>query len=103
MPPDTFQAQAMVDIVVHYQVKSVFFRAVRECTSHLQWSYVSLVYSAGEYGELGAEAFKKAAVKRKVCVAKAVKVTGEKDVDVNECSFDRSNVYFFFRLLLKMY
>lgn len=40
VPPDSFQAQAMVDII----------RA-------LGWSYVSTVASEGSYGEKGVEAF----------------------------------------------
>lgn len=40
VPPDTYQAQAMVDIV----------RAMR-------WNYVSTVASEGNYGESGVDAF----------------------------------------------
>lgn len=40
VPPDTYQAQAMVDIV----------KAMR-------WNYVSTVASEGNYGESGVEAF----------------------------------------------
>lgn len=40
VPPDSFQAQAMVDII----------RA-------LDWTYVSTVASEGSYGEKGVEAF----------------------------------------------
>nr|CAD2202836.1 unnamed protein product [Meloidogyne enterolobii] len=42
VPSDNYQARAMIDIAVHFN-----------------WTYVSLVYSADEYGELGADAFKK--------------------------------------------
>ena len=48
----------------------------------LQFNYVSLVYSAGEYGELGADAFKKAARRKKVCIAHEEKLTSEKDLGV---------------------
>lgn len=36
---------------------------------HFNWTYVSLVYSADEYGELGADAFKKEARRANVCIA----------------------------------
>lgn len=40
VPPDTYQAQAMVDIV-----------------RHMGWNYVSTVASEGNYGESGVDAF----------------------------------------------
>lgn len=40
VPPDTYQAQAMVDIV-----------------KNMRWNYVSTVASEGNYGESGVEAF----------------------------------------------
>lgn len=40
VPPDTYQAQAMVDIV-----------------SSIGWNYVSTVASEGNYGESGVDAF----------------------------------------------
>lgn len=40
VPPDTYQAQAMVDIV-----------------KAMQWNYVSTVASEGNYGESGVDAF----------------------------------------------
>ena len=40
VPPDSFQAQAMVDII-----------------RSLSWSYVSTIASEGSYGEKGVEAF----------------------------------------------
>lgn len=33
------------------------------------WTYISLVYSADEYGELGANAFKKEARRANICIA----------------------------------
>ncbi len=52
VPSDNYQARAMVDIALHFN-----------------WTYVSLVYSADEYGELGADAFKKEARKANLCIA----------------------------------
>ncbi|CAD6188743.1 unnamed protein product [Caenorhabditis auriculariae] len=52
VPSDDYQAMAMVEIAVKFK-----------------WSYVSLVYSADEYGELGADAFKKEARKKGICIA----------------------------------
>uniref|UniRef100_A0A915NB71 G-protein coupled receptors family 3 profile domain-containing protein n=1 Tax=Meloidogyne javanica TaxID=6303 RepID=A0A915NB71_MELJA len=49
VPSDNYQARAMIDIAVHFN-----------------WTYVSLVYSADEYGELGADAFKKEARRAKI-------------------------------------
>lgn len=44
VPPDTYQAQAMVDIA-----------------KELHWSYVNTIAEEGTYGEKGIEAFKEAA------------------------------------------
>jgi ABC-type branched-subunit amino acid transport system substrate-binding protein len=52
VPSDNYQARAMVDIAAAHG-----------------WNYVSLVYSADEYGELGADAFKKEARRMKICIA----------------------------------
>ncbi|CAI4233225.1 unnamed protein product [Auanema sp. JU1783] len=52
VPSDAYQAMAMADIAAHFL-----------------WTYVSLVYSADEYGELGADAFKKEARKKGICIA----------------------------------
>uniref|UniRef100_A0A914H5N1 G-protein coupled receptors family 3 profile domain-containing protein n=1 Tax=Globodera rostochiensis TaxID=31243 RepID=A0A914H5N1_GLORO len=52
VPSDNYQARAMIDIAVHFN-----------------WTYVSLVYSADEYGELGADAFKKEARRANICIA----------------------------------
>ncbi|KAH3820653.1 metabotropic glutamate receptor 3-like [Dreissena polymorpha] len=58
VPPDTFQALAMVDIVKAFN-----------------WTYVSTVASAGEYGVPGIEYFQKEAAKRNVCLAETLKVS----------------------------
>ncbi|XP_048878223.1 metabotropic glutamate receptor 4-like [Brienomyrus brachyistius] len=61
VPPDTYQAQAMVDIV----------RAMR-------WTYVSTVASEGNYGESGVEAFvQKARDDGGVCISQSVKIPRE--------------------------
>ncbi|KAI6177304.1 G-PROTEIN-RECEP-F3-4 domain-containing protein [Aphelenchoides bicaudatus] len=52
VPSDNYQARAMVDIAANFN-----------------WTYVSLVYSADEYGELGADAFKKEARRMNICIA----------------------------------
>ena len=57
VPPDTFQAKAMVDIVEYFN-----------------WTYVSTVASAGDYGELGIEEFAKEAYSRNVCIAISKKI-----------------------------
>ncbi|XP_076448253.1 metabotropic glutamate receptor 8-like [Babylonia areolata] len=54
VPPDTYQAQAMVDIA-----------------KRLQWNYVNTIAEAGTYGEKGIEAFKEAAKKSGVCLAES--------------------------------
>jgi ABC-type branched-subunit amino acid transport system substrate-binding protein len=57
VPSDNFQARAMVDICANFS-----------------WTYVSLVYSAEEYGELAADAFKKEARKQNLCIATEEKI-----------------------------
>ncbi|XP_070193852.1 metabotropic glutamate receptor 7-like [Littorina saxatilis] len=56
VPPDSYQAQAMVDIA-----------------KELQWKYVNTIAEAGTYGEKGIEAFKDAAKKsgEGVCIAES--------------------------------
>lgn len=44
------------------------------------WTYVSVVYSAGEYGELGAEAFKRQAKHMNVCIALEEKISKIQDM-----------------------
>ncbi|PAV77227.1 hypothetical protein WR25_17890 [Diploscapter pachys] len=51
-PSDYYQAKAMADIAAKFG-----------------WTYVSLVYSADEYGQLGADAFKNEAQKKGICIA----------------------------------
>ncbi|XP_035307540.1 metabotropic glutamate receptor 4 isoform X2 [Cricetulus griseus] len=61
VPSDTYQAQAMVDIV----------RA-------LKWNYVSTLASEGSYGESGVEAFiQKSRENGGVCIAQSVKIPRE--------------------------
>lgn len=40
-----------------------------DIAAYFNWTYVSLVYSADEYGELGADAFKKEARRANICIA----------------------------------
>ncbi|KAF7210290.1 metabotropic glutamate receptor 4 isoform X2 [Nothobranchius furzeri] len=61
VPPDTYQAQAMVDIV----------KAMR-------WNYVSTVASEGTYGESGVEAFiQKSREDGGLCISQSVKIQRE--------------------------
>nr|XP_023847651.1 metabotropic glutamate receptor 4-like [Salvelinus alpinus] len=61
VPPDTYQAQAMVDIV----------KAMR-------WNYVSTVASEGNYGESGVDAFiQKSREEGGVCISQSVKIPRE--------------------------
>uniref|UniRef100_H3A2R3 Glutamate metabotropic receptor 4 n=1 Tax=Latimeria chalumnae TaxID=7897 RepID=H3A2R3_LATCH len=61
VPSDTYQAQAMVDIV-----------------KALKWNYVSTLASEGSYGESGIEAFlQKSREDGGVCVAQSVKIPRE--------------------------
>ncbi|KAI6218429.1 G-PROTEIN-RECEP-F3-4 domain-containing protein [Aphelenchoides besseyi] len=62
VPSDNFQAQAMVDIA-----------------SHFGWTYVSLVFSADEYGELGADAFKKEARRMNICIATEERISSKNE------------------------
>ena len=57
MPPDTFQAIALVDLVQRFN-----------------WSYVSLVSSEGQYGDSGMTAFVKEARSRNICIALSEKI-----------------------------
>ncbi|GBM00754.1 Metabotropic glutamate receptor [Araneus ventricosus] len=57
VPPDTFQAIALVDLVQSFN-----------------WSYVSLVSSEGQYGDSGMTAFQKEARSRNICIAVNEKV-----------------------------
>ncbi|XP_028302704.1 metabotropic glutamate receptor 4-like isoform X2 [Gouania willdenowi] len=60
VPPDTYQAQAMVDIV----------KAMR-------WNYVSTVASEGNYGESGVDAFIQRSREDGVCISQSVKIPRE--------------------------
>ncbi|XP_041712234.1 metabotropic glutamate receptor 4-like [Coregonus clupeaformis] len=61
VPPDTYQAQAMVDIV----------KAMR-------WNYVSTVASEGNYGESGVDAFiQKSREDGGVCISQSLKIPRE--------------------------
>ncbi|KAM3725965.1 putative metabotropic glutamate receptor [Dirofilaria immitis] len=62
VPSDNYQARAMIDIALHFN-----------------WTYVSMVYSADEYGELGAEAFKKEARKMNICIAIEERISLKKE------------------------
>ncbi|XP_034550747.1 metabotropic glutamate receptor 4-like [Notolabrus celidotus] len=75
VPPDTYQAQAMVDIV----------KAMR-------WNYVSTVASEGNYGESGVDAFiQKSREDGGLCISQSVKIprepkTGEFDKIIGRLS-----------------
>ncbi|KAF7711611.1 metabotropic glutamate receptor 4-like isoform X1 [Silurus meridionalis] len=61
VPPDTYQAQAIVDIV-----------------RHMGWNYVATVASEGNYGESGVDAFiQKTRDDGHVCIAQTVKIPRE--------------------------
>ena len=57
VPPDNFQAQAMVEIA-----------------KAMGWSYVSTVAAEGEYGEKGIASFISLAKKAGICVAVSTKI-----------------------------
>ena len=52
VPLDSYQAQAIVDVCVHYG-----------------WTYISLLYSEGSYGENGEKQIEKETNKKGVCIA----------------------------------
>jgi metabotropic glutamate receptor 2/3 len=60
VPPDSFQAKAMADIVEHFN-----------------WTYVSTVASEGDYGEKGIYSFQLEATARNICIAISKKVPQE--------------------------
>lgn len=66
VPPDTFQAIALVDIVKKFN-----------------WTYVSTIASEGSYGESGIDVFQREAEKRNICIAIAEKVPS----NANEAKF----------------
>ena len=51
IPPDSFQANAMVDLV-----------------SYFKWEYVSVIFNDNTYGEPGTDAFIDGAIKRGICI-----------------------------------
>ena len=51
IPPDSFQANAMVDLV-----------------SHFGWEYVSVIFNDNTYGEPGTDAFIDSAIRRGICI-----------------------------------
>ena len=57
VPPDNYQAKAMVDIAEHFN-----------------WTYVSTVASEGEYGENGIYSFQTEARARNICIAISEKI-----------------------------
>ena len=67
VPPDTFQALALVHVVESFA-----------------WSYVSIVSSEGQYGDSGMKAFLQEARARNVCIAVNVKVP----YSAQEAAFD---------------
>ena len=67
VPPDTYQALTLVDLV-----------------ERLNWTYVSTVASEGSYGESGIEVFHREASMRNVCIASVVKVSSTADDRVFE-------------------
>lgn len=61
VPPDTYQAQAMVDII-----------------KAMQWNYVSTVASEGNYGESGVDAFiQKSREDGGLCISQSLKIPRE--------------------------
>lgn len=64
VPPDRFQAQAMMDILDNYN-----------------WTYISLLYSEGSYGENGAKQIEKEAKARGICIEYLKKLPQEDDIE----------------------
>ena len=52
MPPDRYQAELLVDVMLRYN-----------------WSYISLIYDEGSYGENGAKQIEKLAKQHNICIA----------------------------------
>ncbi|XP_061187927.1 metabotropic glutamate receptor 3-like [Saccostrea echinata] len=67
VPPDNFQAQAIMDIVKYFK-----------------WTYVSTVASEGGYGQSGIDEFKEKARARNVCIAESIKIMSNS----NSSTFD---------------
>ncbi|XP_053706577.1 glutamate receptor, metabotropic 6a isoform X3 [Synchiropus splendidus] len=64
VPPDSYQAQAMLDIVMA-----------------MGWNYVSTLASEGNYGESGVDAFVQVSREAGVCIAQSVKIPREATVE----------------------
>ena len=67
VPPDNFQARAMVDIVQYFN-----------------WTYVSTVASEDDYGIMGIDSFQREARARNICIALSEKIPHS----ANELTFD---------------
>ena len=77
VPPDRFQAQAMMEIVEHYN-----------------WTYISLLYSEGSYGENGAKMIEREAKDSGICIEYVKKVPQENDREAYDHIIDNLlNVY----------
>ena len=62
--PDSIQAEAMMDLIAHFN-----------------WTYISLVYSEGPYGENGGKHIEKQAKRRGACVAYSVMLPSDASDD----------------------
>ncbi len=60
VPPDKYQTQAILDFVLHFN-----------------WTYASLLYSAGSYGENGARHLQSGAKERGICFAVSKKILAD--------------------------
>ncbi|KAB7507759.1 Metabotropic glutamate receptor 5, partial [Armadillidium nasatum] len=68
VPSDYYQAQVMVDIVKHYN-----------------WTFVSAVYTDGNYGQSGITAFREVAENNNICIAEEDTVlSNAEDEEFNE-------------------
>ncbi len=71
VPPDRLQAQAMMDILEHYG-----------------WTYVSLLFSEGSYGENGAKHIEKEAKARGICIEYNKKISQDDNRDAYDTIID---------------
>ena len=60
VPPDSYQAEAIVDVCIHYG-----------------WTYISLLYSEGSYGENGEKQIEKEANEKGICIAYIRKIPSD--------------------------
>jgi hypothetical protein len=58
-----------------------------DIAAYFNWTYVSLVYSADEYGELGADAFKKEARRLHICIGTEERIS-TKNESIRESVFN---------------